>query len=151
MSSQETHTTAGASAAAIITDAEGRCVIVNPHYKPGWNLPGGRLNVGETPREGCAREVREELGLELEIGDLLVHAWVNRDGGSHVYYIFDTPSLTAEQIASITLQDAELTDMRITKPEEIDRADIPKFALTAWSAALAAREDKTIRYVEVNA
>ncbi|MFD7554222.1 NUDIX domain-containing protein [Streptomyces sp. NPDC059835] len=150
MESRETHTTAGASAAAIVTDAQGRCVIVNPRNKPGWNLPGGHLNLGETPREACTREIREELGLDLEIGDLLVHFWVNRDSGSHVYYIFDTPALTADQVASITLQDAELTEMRITKPEEIDRADIPRFALTAWSAALAAREDKTIRYVEVS-
>ena len=36
-----------------------------------WTLPGGGLDHGESPRDGLAREVREECGIDCEVGDLL--------------------------------------------------------------------------------
>jgi 8-oxo-dGTP diphosphatase len=36
-----------------------------------WTLPGGGLDHGESPRDAVAREVREECGVECEVGDLL--------------------------------------------------------------------------------
>jgi ADP-ribose pyrophosphatase YjhB (NUDIX family) len=36
-----------------------------------WTLPGGLLEVGETVREGTAREVMEECGLDVEVLDLV--------------------------------------------------------------------------------
>lgn len=40
-----------------------------------WELPGGRLEIGESPQDCVAREVLEELNLEVEVGPLL-DAWV---------------------------------------------------------------------------
>ena len=41
---------------------------VNDVHKPGqWDIPGGRLELGEDPFEGLKRETREESGLEIEI------------------------------------------------------------------------------------
>jgi ADP-ribose pyrophosphatase YjhB (NUDIX family) len=36
-----------------------------------WTLPGGGLDHGESPRQGLAREVREECGVECEVGEVL--------------------------------------------------------------------------------
>jgi len=40
-------------------------LLVRPSYRNGWVPPGGHLNSREQPLEGIARELREELGLEL--------------------------------------------------------------------------------------
>jgi 8-oxo-dGTP pyrophosphatase MutT (NUDIX family) len=36
-----------------------------------WEIPGGRLNVGEDPKAGLAREIEEELGVSCEIGNVI--------------------------------------------------------------------------------
>ena len=54
---------------------DGDRVVLLRNGRGEWELPGGRLEAGESP-EGCvAREVREELGLAVEVGPLL-DAWV---------------------------------------------------------------------------
>jgi ADP-ribose pyrophosphatase YjhB (NUDIX family) len=60
---------------ALFFDAEGRLLLVKPTYKDGWDIPGGYVEPGETPREACEREVAEELGIRPRIGDLLVADW----------------------------------------------------------------------------
>ncbi len=48
--------------------AEGRFLILRQPHRPGWTLPGGLLHRGELPADGLRRELREELGLELNPG-----------------------------------------------------------------------------------
>ena len=56
---------------AIITDDVGR-ILVSRRTDSGWfNLPGGGVEPDETVAEGLIREVREETGLEVEIGPLV--------------------------------------------------------------------------------
>jgi 8-oxo-dGTP diphosphatase len=45
-----------------------------------WTLPGGGLDHGEPPREALVREVREECGVECQVGDLLEVHDVHFDG-----------------------------------------------------------------------
>ncbi|MFE6686008.1 NUDIX domain-containing protein [Streptomyces sp. NPDC057743] len=146
------HARVGASAGAVVTDEDGRVLIVKPTYKPAWNLPGGRIDEGELPRAACARELREELGVEPAVGPLLVSAWVTVPGrGSHVYYVFDGGTLTGAQQESMVLQSEELAEHRFVAPREIGPELIPAPMSVAWEAALAAREDGQQRYVEVTA
>jgi 8-oxo-dGTP diphosphatase len=58
-------------AAAIILDSEDRILLVKHSYgKYNWDLPGGKSEVNESAEETAIREVREEIGLDVEIGQL---------------------------------------------------------------------------------
>ncbi|THV41867.1 NUDIX domain-containing protein [Glycomyces buryatensis] len=63
------------SARAVVVDKEGRVLLVR-HSDNGRAfhvLPGGRVEPGETAAEAARREVREETGMQVDIGELL---WV---------------------------------------------------------------------------
>ncbi len=43
----------------------------NPPAKNQWAIPGGRLQLGETLREACQREILEETGINIKVGELI--------------------------------------------------------------------------------
>ena len=60
---------------ALFFDDEGRVLLLEPTYKDYREIPGGYVEKGESPRQACIREVREELGISPPIGRLLAVDW----------------------------------------------------------------------------
>jgi 8-oxo-dGTP diphosphatase len=54
------------SVAALVTDDEGKILLVNSPWR-GWEYPGGLIEPGESFEAALKREVREESGVEIEI------------------------------------------------------------------------------------
>lgn len=80
-----------AAGGALIRDPAGRILFLEPTYKPTLDIPGGVVEYDESPYEACRREVREEIGLDLEIGRLLVVDWVPANGpwSDALAFVFD--------------------------------------------------------------
>jgi len=109
------------AAGALITKANGHVLACQPNYRPIWVLPGGTVNPDETPRDCAAREVREELGIDVVLGRLLAVDWVPRmplwNSPMH-YFLFDGGVLDDETAARIRPQEEELLGAYFMPPDE---------------------------------
>jgi 8-oxo-dGTP pyrophosphatase MutT (NUDIX family) len=76
-SRRPTKTSAGG---ALIRDSTGRVLFVVPTYKAVLDIPGGMTEDDESPKAAARREIREELGLDVRLGRLLVVDWTPRNG-----------------------------------------------------------------------
>jgi 8-oxo-dGTP diphosphatase len=97
------------TAAAVITDPDGRVLLVDPNYRDHWLLPGGAADDNEPPEAACARELKEELGLDLTVGPLLVVGWTAAYGDRlrpTVSFVFDGGTLDPGE--RIRIQEEEL-------------------------------------------
>jgi ADP-ribose pyrophosphatase YjhB (NUDIX family) len=72
---------------------DGQVLLVrraNPPLQGEWSLPGGALELGEKLRDGIAREVKEETGLEVEVGpvlDVVDSIFPDGDGRPQYHYV----------------------------------------------------------------
>jgi 8-oxo-dGTP pyrophosphatase MutT (NUDIX family) len=99
----------------LIRDEADRVLLCQLTYKQDWDLPGGVVEVGESPQLAVAREVQEELGLEIPVGPLLLTDWLPPwggwddalclvfDGGTHPSAITETIVKQAREIRSAEL------------------------------------------------
>jgi 8-oxo-dGTP diphosphatase len=135
------------TAGAVFVNAAGHILLVKPNYRDHWQLPGGILEDGEAPHEGCRREVAEELGLDLEPGPLLAVGWVAPDGPRPkplVIFVFDGGVLAPD--VPIRLQESELDEYRFVAAGELEN-HIPLVMRERVSAALRNRGTGAVTYL----
>lgn len=137
------------AAGMLLFNGEGQVLLVEPTYKPQWDLPGGVVEADESPRDAAQREIAEELGLARHAGRLLVLDWVppatNRPEG--VIAIFDAEVLSSTEVARIVVPPEELRGFGFFDLAKVDSV-LPPLLVRRLAAAAHARRDGTAAYLE---
>ncbi len=107
-------------AGALFFNNDNKFLIVKPTYGKEWEIPGGNIEEGESPFNSLKREVKEELGIDInEAGVLCVEYRANIDDkGDRVQFIFNGGTLTQSQIEAIRLPADELSEYKFVSLEE---------------------------------
>jgi len=104
--------------AAVLIEQDGKLLLLKRNHEPWtgtWMVPAGYVEVDEDPKDAAIREVREETGLEVEIGEL-----------HNVYYFDDDPRgngvsfvYKAEKVSGEISLNSESTEARFFRWDEI--------------------------------
>ena len=123
----------------LIRDTAGRVLLCRLTYKRDWDLPGGVVEVGESPREAVGREVVEELGLTIEPGALLLTDWLPPWGGwdDALCLVFDGGTHDPAIVDDIVEQAREIRSAQFCTIEEV-REHCADFTARRVEAALDA-------------
>ena len=127
-----------AIAQLLVRDTEGRVLMCHLTYKQDWDLPGGVVEVGESPRLAAEREVEEELALTVAAGPLVLTDWLPPWSGwdDAVCLVFDGGRHDAALAASIVPQRREIRTARFCSVDEV-HARAADFTARRVDAALA--------------
>ena len=84
-----------------------------------WEFPGGRVETGETDQDALARELRETLGIEVQVLERVVHVEHQYEG-----YDIDFCVYRCRHSAG-GIQHLRVHDHQWVRPDELDRYEFP--------------------------
>lgn len=110
----------------------------NEPHKGQWSIPGGMLEVGETLGEGVRRELREETGLEVEVGELIEafeRVFRDADGRVRFHYVILDYLCRSASVRPVAGGDA--LEVAWVGEDELDRFALSETVLRVLRKAFA--------------
>jgi 8-oxo-dGTP diphosphatase len=118
-------------AGCVIRDPSGKVLLLhrNTRTLQQWELPGGKVEQGESARDAVIREAKEELGVAIEVGAQLGSASFTYDMKEWMYFWFE--ATIGDQVPSIG------------EPEKFDE-------VSSWHVEeLAGRKDLSLNIINL--
>lgn len=139
------------AAGVLLRDAVGKVVLIEPSYKDTWEIPGGVVEMGESPWSAAERELEEELGLIRRGMPALVidHVPSASDGTPEgLVWVFDGGLLSETESADLKGTDPEVRSVCLLEIDKVHlyaKASLSRRMRSALDAVLA---QKTNVYCE---
>ena len=109
---------------AVISDRQGK-ILIDRRRNEGemaglWEFPGGKIEAGETVEECIKREIKEELDIEILVGDRLTTITHTYKTFSITLYVHDCQHLSGEP------QPIECEEIHWVVPSQMNRYQFPR-------------------------
>ncbi|WP_030273486.1 NUDIX hydrolase [Streptomyces sp. NRRL B-24484] len=115
------------SVTAVVTDAEGRLLLIHKTDNDLWALPGGGHDIGESVADTVVREVREETGIDVEVAAVVGlytdprHVMAYDDGEVRQQFSI---CFKARPVGGALRTSSESKEVRWVDPADLDSLDI---------------------------
>ncbi|MFO7570441.1 MAG: NUDIX hydrolase [Smithellaceae bacterium] len=117
---------------------DGKILLVKRGVEPGkglWAIPGGTLELGESLRDGAAREILEETGVTIAVGDCVyVFDLIERDEAGKVKFHFIVADFAALYVTGEPKGEDDAEEARFLAPEDLAALPVSQNTLKALHA-----------------
>lgn len=124
----------------VVVRQDNRILLIQrgrPPRQGEWGIPGGALELGETWRQAAVREVREECGIEIALGNIIdVVDIVLRDGNERVQYHYAIVDFVAEYLSGDLRAASDVLDARWVALDELSKYALPSMTRRVIRQAL---------------
>jgi mutator protein MutT len=124
--------------AVIVRD--GQVLIVKRKFEPlagQWSIPGGAVELGETLEACVVREMREETGLEIDVGPVIeVFDRITRDEQDQVRYHFVLVDYLCWPAGGELMAGSDVADARFVDPADLGQYQLTRKAIDVIARAL---------------
>ncbi len=109
-------------AQGLLRNERGEILLCELTYKKDWDLPGGVVDPRESPRECVAREIAEELDIDVVASGLLAVNWLPpyRGWDDAILFLFDLGTIQAAKTRRMSLLKREIREVHWVAPADLD-------------------------------
>ena len=112
----------------VVVVRDGKALLIRRGNEPArgrWSIPGGVIEMGELLHEAARRELREECGIEIEVGPMLqIFESITRDAEGRVRFHYMILDLLGHQTGGEVRAGGDVLEARYVGADELDALDV---------------------------